>query len=93
MVKRRGRHLSNPQPTTPHQWDDVSALDRISVHRCPTRRVFSGTGLELVAKPATIRYLYPSATAATNIAACVGQDLMTVSRIWNRWFQDGNMER
>ncbi|GFW72986.1 hypothetical protein TNCV_831091 [Trichonephila clavipes] len=40
-------------------------LDRFSVHRCPTRRVFSGTGLELVTKPATIRCLYHSATAAT----------------------------
>ncbi|GFX39770.1 uncharacterized protein TNCV_2105141 [Trichonephila clavipes] len=51
--------------TTPHQREDVSALDRFSVHRCPTRRVFSGTGLELVTKPATIRCLYHSATAAT----------------------------
>ncbi|GFT99935.1 uncharacterized protein TNCV_1079741 [Trichonephila clavipes] len=50
--------------TTPHQREDVSALDRFSVHRCPTRRVFSGTGLELVTKPATIRCLYHSATAA-----------------------------
>ncbi|GFT65490.1 uncharacterized protein TNCV_583551 [Trichonephila clavipes] len=48
--------------TTPHQREDVSALDRFSVHRCPTRRVFSGTGLELVTKPATVRYLYHSAT-------------------------------
>ncbi|GFY08269.1 retrovirus-related Pol polyprotein from transposon 17.6 [Trichonephila clavipes] len=51
--------------TTPHQWEDVSALDRFSVHRCPTRRVFSGTGLELMTRQATIRYLYHSATAAT----------------------------
>ncbi|GFT94557.1 uncharacterized protein TNCV_1490701 [Trichonephila clavipes] len=50
--------------TTPLQREDVSALDRFSVHRCPTRRVFSGTGLELVIKPATIRYLYHSATTA-----------------------------
>ncbi|GFY24828.1 uncharacterized protein TNCV_2690191 [Trichonephila clavipes] len=50
--------------TTPHQWEDVSALDRFNVHRCPTRRVFSGTGIELVTKQATIRYLYHSATAA-----------------------------
>ncbi|GFU21566.1 hypothetical protein TNCV_3827661 [Trichonephila clavipes] len=35
------------------------------MHRCPARRVFSGTRLELVTKPATIRYLYHSATAAT----------------------------
>ncbi|GFW13578.1 uncharacterized protein TNCV_1210441 [Trichonephila clavipes] len=51
--------------TTPHQREDVSALDRFSVHRCPTRRVFSGTGIELVTRQATIRYLYHSATAAT----------------------------
>ncbi|GFY26918.1 uncharacterized protein TNCV_930591 [Trichonephila clavipes] len=42
-----------------------SALDRFNVHRCPTRRVFSGTGIELVTRQATIRYLYHSATAAT----------------------------
>ncbi|GFX99431.1 uncharacterized protein TNCV_1080751 [Trichonephila clavipes] len=51
--------------TTPHQREDVSALDRFNVHRCPTRRVFSGTGLEPVTKQATVRYLYHSATAAT----------------------------
>ncbi|GFV21760.1 uncharacterized protein TNCV_3484571 [Trichonephila clavipes] len=28
--------------------EDVSALDRFNVHRCPIRWVFSGTGLELV---------------------------------------------
>ncbi|GFW47018.1 uncharacterized protein TNCV_3486301 [Trichonephila clavipes] len=51
--------------TTPHQREDVSALDRFNLHRCPTRRVFSGTGLELVTRQATIRYLYYSATTAT----------------------------
>ncbi|GFV58107.1 uncharacterized protein TNCV_2109351 [Trichonephila clavipes] len=40
--------------TTPHQREDVSALDRFNVHRCPTRRVFSGTGLEPVTKQATV---------------------------------------
>ncbi|GFV51527.1 uncharacterized protein TNCV_2908301 [Trichonephila clavipes] len=34
--------------STPHQREDVSALDRFNVHRCPTRRVFSGTGIELM---------------------------------------------
>ncbi|GFV33679.1 uncharacterized protein TNCV_4567941 [Trichonephila clavipes] len=34
--------------TTPHQREDVSALVRFNVHRCPTRRVFSGTGIELM---------------------------------------------
>ncbi|GFW94793.1 uncharacterized protein TNCV_4248331 [Trichonephila clavipes] len=48
----------------PHQWEDVSAVDRFSLHRCLTRRVFSGTRLELVTRPATIRYLDHSATAA-----------------------------
>ncbi|GFS92763.1 uncharacterized protein TNCV_1161751 [Trichonephila clavipes] len=52
--------------TTPHQTEDVSALVRFNMHRCPTRRVFSGTGLELAIRQATIRYLYRSATAATN---------------------------
>ncbi|GFW99786.1 uncharacterized protein TNCV_3420151 [Trichonephila clavipes] len=36
-----------------------------NVHRCPTWRVFSGTGLELVTRQATIRYLYHSATAGS----------------------------
>ncbi|GFU83496.1 probable RNA-directed DNA polymerase from transposon X-element [Trichonephila clavipes] len=39
--------------TTPHQREDVSAIDRFNVHRCPTRRVFSDTGLELVTRQAT----------------------------------------
>ncbi|GFU99311.1 uncharacterized protein TNCV_356321 [Trichonephila clavipes] len=58
--------LAPPLLTTPpHQREDVSALDRFNVHRCPTRRVFSGTGLEPVTKQATVRYLYHPATAAT----------------------------
>ncbi|GFS83756.1 uncharacterized protein TNCV_610901 [Trichonephila clavipes] len=51
--------------TTPPQRKDVSALDRFNVHRYPTRRVFSGTGLEPVTRQATVRYLYQSATTAT----------------------------
>ncbi|GFV69884.1 uncharacterized protein TNCV_1982511 [Trichonephila clavipes] len=58
--------------TTPHQREDVSALDRFNVHRCPTRRVFSGTGLEPVTKQATVRYLYHSATAAGMLLAEAG---------------------
>ncbi|GFY34098.1 uncharacterized protein TNCV_4983011 [Trichonephila clavipes] len=50
--------------TTPHQREDVSALDRFNVHRCP-----HGSLLELVTRQATIRYLYHSATAAV---ACMG---------------------
>ncbi|PRD31732.1 UNVERIFIED_CONTAM: hypothetical protein NCL1_22726 [Trichonephila clavipes] len=53
--------------TTPHQREDVSSLDRFSVHRCPTQRVFSGTWLELGTKPAPIRYLDHSATATAAI--------------------------
>ncbi|GFW92622.1 transposable element Tcb2 transposase [Trichonephila clavipes] len=62
--------LAPPSPnyhTTSHQREDVSALDRFNVHRCPTRRVFSGTGFEPVTKQATVRYLYHSATAATSV--------------------------
>ncbi|GFT21491.1 transposable element Tcb2 transposase [Trichonephila clavipes] len=58
--------LAPPSPnyhTTPRE--DVSALDRFNVHRCPRRRVFSGTGLEPVTKQATFRYLYHSSTTAT----------------------------
>ncbi|GFV19437.1 hypothetical protein TNCV_3663701 [Trichonephila clavipes] len=36
--------------TTPHQREDISAVDRFNVHRYPTRRVFGGTGLELVTR-------------------------------------------
>ncbi|GFW85384.1 uncharacterized protein TNCV_144291 [Trichonephila clavipes] len=57
--------LASPSPnfhTTPT--GGLSALDRFNVHLCPTRRVFSGTGLQLVTRQATIRYLYHSATAA-----------------------------
>ncbi|GFX97651.1 uncharacterized protein TNCV_3065391 [Trichonephila clavipes] len=60
-----------PSPPSPNYHitptEDVSALDRFNVHRCPTRLVFSGTGLELVTRQATIRYLYLSATAADNM--------------------------
>ncbi|GFY29005.1 uncharacterized protein TNCV_4721331 [Trichonephila clavipes] len=52
--------------TTPHQREHVSALDRFTLHRCPTRRVFSGTGLELLTKPAPIRFLYHSATTVSD---------------------------
>ncbi|GFX05564.1 acetoacetyl-CoA synthetase [Trichonephila clavipes] len=54
--------------TAPHQREDVSALDRFNVHHCPTRRIFSGTGFELVTKQTTVRYLYLSATAATSLS-------------------------
>ncbi|GFT62780.1 uncharacterized protein TNCV_1143201 [Trichonephila clavipes] len=63
--------------TTPHQWEDVSALDRFNVHRCPTRRVFSGTGLEPVTKQATVRYLYHSATAATTYRQTSGLGIVS----------------
>ncbi|GFS77279.1 uncharacterized protein TNCV_3758641 [Trichonephila clavipes] len=82
MVQWHGRHLSW-QPllltTTPHQGEDVSALDRFSVHRCSTRWVFSGTALELVTKPDTIRYLYHSATAARNVLLWCG--LLTETKL------------
>ncbi|GFV92096.1 hypothetical protein TNCV_1895321 [Trichonephila clavipes] len=33
---------------TPHQLDDVRALDRLNAHCSPTRRVFSSAGLDLM---------------------------------------------
>ncbi|GFT15455.1 hypothetical protein TNCV_3264701 [Trichonephila clavipes] len=49
--------LAPPPNYHTHQREDVSALDRFNVHRCPTRRVFSGTGLEPMTKQATFRLL------------------------------------
>ncbi|GFY03585.1 uncharacterized protein TNCV_3092111 [Trichonephila clavipes] len=54
--------------TTPHQRKDVRALDKFVVHRCLTRRVFSGTKLEFVtshpqADTLTIRLPWPRLTA------------------------------
>ncbi|GFW68977.1 hypothetical protein TNCV_2918751 [Trichonephila clavipes] len=43
--------------TTPHQREDVCALDRFNVHRSPTRRVLIGTGLELMTRWPQVRYL------------------------------------
>ncbi|GFV99705.1 uncharacterized protein TNCV_5080651 [Trichonephila clavipes] len=52
--------------TIPHQREDVSALDRFNMHRCPTRRVFIGTELELM--PAVIRCLDHWATIVLHCA-------------------------
>ncbi|GFW54674.1 hypothetical protein TNCV_787771 [Trichonephila clavipes] len=61
-------NLWRPKVGPPRTQPGVSALDRFNVHHCPTRRVFSGTGLELVTRQATIlQYLDHSATAATRI--------------------------
>ncbi|GFU29667.1 uncharacterized protein TNCV_2408801 [Trichonephila clavipes] len=64
--------------TTPHQWEDVSALDRFNVHRCPTRRVFRGNRLELMTRQATIRYLYHSATAACLVQNYVSRATISI---------------
>ncbi|GFV76646.1 uncharacterized protein TNCV_4728661 [Trichonephila clavipes] len=58
--------------TTPQQRENVSTLDGLNVHRCPTWRVFSGTGLELVTRQATIRYLSQLSTAATCLISTPG---------------------
>ncbi|GFV57526.1 hypothetical protein TNCV_3270571 [Trichonephila clavipes] len=68
-------------------------LYRFNVHRRPTRRVFSGTGIELVTKQATIRYLYHSATAAT-CRQSNGRNNYTGNykngRQGNQWFESRN---
>ncbi|GFT09187.1 uncharacterized protein TNCV_4106161 [Trichonephila clavipes] len=68
--------------TTPHPQEDVSALDRISVHRCPTRWVFSCTRLEFATRPAKIRYLDHSAPTATGIG---GDRLNRNNEIMSKW--------
>ncbi|GFV90565.1 hypothetical protein TNCV_2222811 [Trichonephila clavipes] len=52
MVKRRERHrIWHPFSQLPHhQLEEIRAIDRFSVYRTPTRRVFSGTGLELMTR-------------------------------------------
>ncbi|GFX78936.1 uncharacterized protein TNCV_3912251 [Trichonephila clavipes] len=49
--------------TTP-ELDDVSALDRFSMHRCPTWRVHVGQPCPLVTRQAIVRYLDHSAIVA-----------------------------
>ncbi|GFW81521.1 hypothetical protein TNCV_2881991 [Trichonephila clavipes] len=72
---------------------DVSALDRFSVHRCLTRRVFSGTGLELVTKPATIRYLYHSATAASECSSTCSLNDAVLSTCVSGYGETGHIDR
>ncbi|GFU98012.1 uncharacterized protein TNCV_232891 [Trichonephila clavipes] len=56
QVTRTTPELAPPLlTTTPHKREDVWALDRFNVHRSPTWRVFSGTGLELVARQPRVR--------------------------------------
>ncbi|GFX94054.1 hypothetical protein TNCV_3414161 [Trichonephila clavipes] len=49
ILNLTAHELASPLLTiTPHQREDVSAIDRFNVHSCPTRWVFSGTGHELM---------------------------------------------
>ncbi|GFW64957.1 uncharacterized protein TNCV_392231 [Trichonephila clavipes] len=70
MTPELAPHLLTNNSTIPHQREDVSTLDRFNVHSYPIRRVFNGTGFELVTRQATIRYLYHSATAAISREDC-----------------------
>ncbi|GFX08435.1 uncharacterized protein TNCV_3269241 [Trichonephila clavipes] len=54
--------LAPPLLTTTPTGGRFSSTDLTCIN-CPTRWVFSGTGLELLTRQATIRYLYHSATA------------------------------
>ncbi|GFW55856.1 uncharacterized protein TNCV_122401 [Trichonephila clavipes] len=75
--------LALPLPTTtPHQREDISVLDRFNVHRSPKRRVFSDTGLELVTRPAIIRYL--DQLVGTNRVVMVTN---SGSVLWSRRFE------
>ncbi|GFU82176.1 transposable element Tcb1 transposase [Trichonephila clavipes] len=68
--------------TTPHQREDVSALDRFKVHRCPTRRVFSGVGLELLTRQATLE-----------VSEELGIAQSVTSSLWQRLQDDGTVSR
>ncbi|GFW83469.1 uncharacterized protein TNCV_2512541 [Trichonephila clavipes] len=70
--------------TTSGQREDISALDRFNVHRCPTRWVFSGTRLELMTRQTTIRYR--SATAATTCALPLRVDCIVKCQYDLAWF-------
>ncbi|GFU07252.1 hypothetical protein TNCV_2655781 [Trichonephila clavipes] len=61
----------SPKPH-PHQRRTFQ-LSTDLVHRCPTRRVFSGTARTRDKKPATIRCLYHTATAPTQATKEVWQ--------------------
>ncbi|GFY19711.1 hypothetical protein TNCV_4648831 [Trichonephila clavipes] len=54
--------------TTPHQREDISALDRFNVHRCNTRQVFSGNWARTHDMPAMIRYPHHWATARSSFS-------------------------
>ncbi|GFV18667.1 uncharacterized protein TNCV_3526021 [Trichonephila clavipes] len=71
--------LAPPSPNYQHHTNGRTfQLDRFNVHRCPTWRVLSGTGLELVTRPATIRYLDHSATVARFIPIESSSLIMTL---------------
>ncbi|GFX86158.1 uncharacterized protein TNCV_2560401 [Trichonephila clavipes] len=54
--------------TTPYQREDVSALDRFNVHRCPTRRWYWARTHDM---PAMVGYLNYWATAAPAPFLCL----------------------
>ncbi|GFV12449.1 uncharacterized protein TNCV_1792281 [Trichonephila clavipes] len=57
--------------TTPHQQEDVPALDRFNVHRCLTRRVFSVNVLELVTRIRDRDSGYSENTCVPNAETCI----------------------
>ncbi|GFV32656.1 hypothetical protein TNCV_441481 [Trichonephila clavipes] len=65
LTHNYSRSLSEVLRDLHNHLEDISALDRFNVHRCPTRWVFSATGFEHVTRQATVRYLYHSSTADT----------------------------
>ncbi|GFU70347.1 uncharacterized protein TNCV_2106861 [Trichonephila clavipes] len=71
--------------TTPHQREDVSALERFNLHRCSTWWFFSGTGLELVIRQAMIRYLYHLVSAATSHIVGANTKSGGIQRLPHRW--------
>ncbi|GFX72338.1 hypothetical protein TNCV_1252921 [Trichonephila clavipes] len=79
QVTRMTPELAPPSPNY-HTTPTGGRFRSRQMHRCPTRWVFSGTGLELVTRQVTVRYLYHSATAAPRYTPD-----FTVYIKWRQW--------
>ncbi|GFW01713.1 uncharacterized protein TNCV_4086281 [Trichonephila clavipes] len=73
--------------TTPRE--DISALDRFNVHRCSTRRVFNGTGIELMTSPtenslAVLNHKILEANSQVqNVKLGGHQTCLSINRLWH----------
>ncbi|GFU82136.1 HTH_Tnp_Tc3_2 domain-containing protein [Trichonephila clavipes] len=76
----------------------VSTLNRFNKQRCPTWRVFSGTGLELVTRQATIdtntTRLPQKQVGRIDVSAATRSERYgAVARCWQQWITEGRVYR